>query len=82
MFSIPKQHLTTLTIFGLVCGVVLGIVLQNWLRSPRKLEEDAFIREVERGSRMAVIIRAENLAGLVVDRSRLGFPILKRTVRW
>jgi DAACS family dicarboxylate/amino acid:cation (Na+ or H+) symporter len=70
--SILKQHLTTLTIFGLVCGIVVGIVLQGQLRSPRKLDEDEFIREVERGSRMAVIIRAENLAGLVADRGRLG----------
>jgi hypothetical protein len=72
VFSILKQFFTTLTIFGLICGAVLGIVLQDQLRPARKLEEDVFIREVDLGSRMAVIIRAENLAGFVADRGRLG----------
>jgi Na+/H+-dicarboxylate symporter len=82
MFASLKRHLPTLTVFALALGIVVGLVLHGRLSPQKKLDEDAFIREVERGSRMPVILRAENLPGLIADRAKLAGlqtpPVLER----
>jgi hypothetical protein len=75
MFPILKQHLAGLTLLALSLGLLIGFVVAKTTLSPHILKEDAFIREVDRGSRMTVIVRTKNLAALVADRTKLGNQI-------
>jgi Na+/H+-dicarboxylate symporter len=70
MFSILKKHLAGLTLFGLGFGLLLGFAVGG-RTLPKKLSEDNFIREVERGKGMPVIVRSAGLREMAAGDSGL-----------
>ncbi len=59
-----RQYLPNLTIFSLIAGLLVGILLQN-KTSVRPVNEQEFLREIERGSHMSVIVTSTDLVSYV-----------------
>jgi Na+/H+-dicarboxylate symporter len=71
ILTLLKERLTGLTFFTLGCGLLLGFALQSVRPLRTVLNEDEFLREVERGSQMKVIVRSAALTDMVKTRPAL-----------
>lgn len=61
-----RQYLPHLTIFSLLAGLLIGILLQN-KTSVHVISEPNFLREIERGSAMPIIITSPDLTSYAAD---------------
>jgi Na+/H+-dicarboxylate symporter len=70
MYETLHKYLPHITIYALLTGLLIGILLQD-RTSVRAISEPDFLREIERGSHMSVIITSSDLQPYLADPEKI-----------
>jgi dicarboxylate/amino acid:cation (Na+ or H+) symporter, DAACS family len=70
MFETIRKYLPNITIYSLFAGLLIGILLQD-KTSVHTITEPEFLREIERGSHMSIIVTSSDLPSYIADATAI-----------